>query len=94
MFKMTVLAVKMTAIGLSKGAPIATRPFDAKAAIPKDALLLSALSTFGLAVFAMNGSELAAPYTKDMRHPARDCSKALKMIAKMTMALTLFGTLL
>ncbi len=40
----------------------------------------------------MNGSELAAPYTKDMRHPARDFPKALKMIAIMTMFLTLFGT--
>ena len=92
MFIMTVLFVIMTFIGLSKGAPIATRPFDFKAFIPKDFFSLSFLSTFGLFVFAMNGSELAAPYTKDMRHPARDFPKALKMIAIMTMFLTLFGT--
>ncbi len=66
--------------------------FDFKAFIPKDFFSLSFLSTFGLFVFAMNGSELAAPYTKDMRHPARDFPKALKMIAIMTMFLTLFGT--
>lgn len=92
MFIMTVLFVIMTFIGLSKGAPIATHPFDFKAFIPKDFFSLSFLSTFGLFVFAMNGSELAAPYTKDMRHPARDFPKALKMIAIMTMFLTLFGT--
>ena len=92
MFIMTVLFVVMTFVGLSKGAPIATRPFDFKAFIPKDFFSLSFLSTFGLFVFAMNGSELAAPYTKDMRHPARDFPKALKMIAIMTMFLTLFGT--
>lgn len=92
MFIMTVLFVVMTFVGLAKGDPIATHPFNLKAFMPKDFLSLSFLSTFGLFVFAMNGSELAAPYTADMKHPAKDFPKALKMIAIMTMFLTLLGT--
>nr|WP_203637075.1 amino acid permease [Lacticaseibacillus mingshuiensis] len=91
MFIMTVLFVIMTIIGLSSGNPIKTQPFDFKAFLPKH-VDLAFLSTFGLFVFAMNGSELAAPYTADMKHPSRDFPKALKMIAIMTMFLTLFGT--
>lgn len=92
MFIMTVLFVVMTFVGLAKGDPIATHPFNLKAFMPKNFLSLSFLSTFGLFVFAMNGSELAAPYTADMKHPAKDFPKALKMIAIMTMFLTLLGT--
>lgn len=91
MFIMTVLFVIMTFVGLAKGNAIATHPFDFKAFMPKH-VDLAFLSTFGLFVFAMNGSELAAPYTADMKHPAKDFPKALKMIAIMTMFLTLFGT--
>lgn len=91
MFIMTVLFVVMTFVGLAKGNAIATHPFDFKAFMPKH-VDLAFLSTFGLFVFAMNGSELAAPYTADMKHPAKDFPKALKMIAIMTMFLTLFGT--
>lgn len=91
MFIMTVLFVVMTIVGLAHGNPIKTQPFDVKAFMPKH-FDLAFLSTFGLFVFAMNGSELAAPYTADMKHPGRDFPKALKMIAIMTMFLTLFGT--
>ncbi|MFD1483800.1 APC family permease [Lacticaseibacillus baoqingensis] len=92
MFIMTILFVVMTFAGLAHGDPIATHPFHFSSFMPKDFFSLSFLSTFGLFVFAMNGSELAAPYTADMRHPAKDFPKALKMIAIMTMFLTLFGT--
>ncbi|WP_407894037.1 APC family permease [Lacticaseibacillus sp. N501-2] len=92
MFIMTVLFVIMTIAGLMHGNPIATHPFHFSSFMPKNFFSLSFLSTFGLFVFAMNGSELAAPYTADMKHPAKDFPKALKMIAIMTMFLTLFGT--
>ncbi|WP_390406202.1 APC family permease [Lacticaseibacillus jixiensis] len=92
MFIMTVLFVVMTFAGLAHGNPIATHPFHFSSFMPKNFWSLSFLSTFGLFVFAMNGSELAAPYTADMKHPAKDFPKALKMIAIMTMFLTLFGT--
>ncbi|WP_179394643.1 APC family permease [Lacticaseibacillus absianus] len=92
MFIMTVLFVIMTFAGLAHGNPIATHPFNFSAFMPKHFFSLSFLSTFGLFVFAMNGSELAAPYTADMKNPSKDFPKALKMIAIMTMFLTLFGT--
>ncbi|WP_225048999.1 APC family permease [Lacticaseibacillus kribbianus] len=92
MFIMTVLFVVMTFAGLAHGNPIATHPFKFSAFMPKHFFSLSFLSTFGLFVFAMNGSELAAPYTADMKNPAKDFPKALKMIAIMTMFLTLLGT--
>lgn len=92
MFVMTILFVLMTFIGLTQGKPIETKPFNFSAFIPKNFFSLSFLSTFGLFVFAMNGSELAAPYTADMKNPGKDFPKALKLIAWMTMFLTLFGT--
>ncbi|WP_155287779.1 APC family permease [Lacticaseibacillus zhaodongensis] len=91
MFIMTVLFVIMTFAGLAHGNPIATHPFNFGSFLPKK-IDMHFLAAFGLFVFAMNGSELAAPYTKDMKHPSRDFPKALKMIAVMTMFLTLFGT--
>ncbi|ERL66088.1 APC family permease [Schleiferilactobacillus shenzhenensis] len=91
MFIMTVLFVGMTIVGLTQGSPIKTQPFNLQAFLPKK-LDLSFFATFGLFIFAMNGSELAAPYTADMKHPSRDFPKSLKMIAVMTMFLTLFGT--
>lgn len=91
MFIMTILFVIMTVVGLTQGNGIKTQPFDLSAFIPKK-IDWGFLSTFGLFIFAMNGSELAAPYTKDMKNPSRDFPKALKMIAIMTMFLTLFGT--
>jgi len=91
MFIMTILFVIMTFYGLTQGSGIATKPFNLAAFMPKH-IDWGFLSTFGLFIFAMNGSELAAPYTKDMKHPSRDFPKALKMIAIMTMFLTLFGT--
>ncbi|MCI1283720.1 MAG: amino acid permease [Lacticaseibacillus songhuajiangensis] len=91
MFIMTILFVIMTFAGLAKGNPIATQPFHFTNFLPKH-IDMHFLAAFGLFVFAMNGSELAAPYTKDMKNPSRDFPKALKMIAIMTMFLTLFGT--
>jgi amino acid transporter len=91
MFIMTVLFVIMTFAGLAHGNPIATHPFHLTNFLPHK-IDMHFLAAFGLFVFAMNGSELAAPYTKDMKHPSRDFPKALKMIAIMTMFLTLFGT--
>lgn len=91
MFIMTILFVIMTFAGLSAGNPVATQPFDFGSFLPKK-IDMHFLAAFGLFIFAMNGSELAAPYTKDMKNPSRDFPKALKMIAIMTMFLTLFGT--
>ncbi|WP_203624098.1 MULTISPECIES: APC family permease [unclassified Lacticaseibacillus] len=92
MFGMTVMFVIMTFVGLKQGRPIATHPFNLQAFMPKHFWSFRFLSTFGLFVFAMNGSEMAAPYTGNMKHPSRDFPKSLKMIAIMTMFLTLFGT--
>ena len=92
MFGMTVLFVIMTFVGLKQGRAIATHPFNLQAFMPKHFWSFRFLSTFGLFVFAMNGSEMAAPYTGNMKNPSRDFPKALKMIAIMTMFLTLFGT--
>ncbi|KRM56170.1 APC family permease [Lacticaseibacillus sharpeae] len=91
MFIMTILFVVMTFAGLAHGNPIATHPFHFTNFLPHK-IDMHFLAAFGLFVFAMNGSELAAPYTKDMKNPSRDFPKALKMIAIMTMFLTLFGT--
>lgn len=91
MFIMTVLFVFMTIAGLTAGNPIKTQPFNFGAFLPKH-FNLQFLATFALFIFAMNGSELAAPYTADMKHPSRDFPKALKMIAVMTMFMTLLGT--
>ncbi|WDF83181.1 amino acid permease [Lacticaseibacillus pabuli] len=91
MFIMTVLFVAMTFVGLKEGNPIATQPFHLTNFLPKH-IDMHFLAAFGLFIFAMNGSEMAAPYTADMKHPSRDFPKALKMIAIMTMFLTLLGT--
>lgn len=71
MFIKPVLFELKPFIGLSMRAPIATRPLAFCAFIPMHFFSQRFLSTFGLFVFAKHGSELAAPTTCDMRHPAR-----------------------
>ncbi|PIO84041.1 amino acid permease [Loigolactobacillus backii] len=90
MFLMTVLFVVMTITSLVKGFHIATQPFTLKAFLPK--IDGHFLTTLGLLIFAMNGSELAAPYVTDMKNPRKDFPKAMIMIAIMTAFLTVFGS--
>ncbi len=90
MFIMTVLFVIMTVVALTTGGHIATQPFTPKAFIPK--IDDHFFTTLGLLIFAMNGSELVAPYVTDMKNPRKDFPKAMIMIAVMTAFLTVFGS--
>ncbi|KRN28195.1 amino acid transporter [Lactobacillus selangorensis] len=90
MFFMTILFVFMTFVSLAKGGHIATQPFTFKAFLPK--IDRHFMSTLGLLIFAMNGSELVAPYVTDMKHPRKDFPRAMLMVAIMTAFLTVFGS--
>lgn len=90
MFLMTVLFVFMTFVALFTGGHIATQPFTPKAFLPK--IDTHFMSTLGLLIFAMNGSELVAPYVTDMKNPKKDFPRAMMMVAIMTIFLTVFGS--
>lgn len=91
MFIMSMLFVLMTGYALTHGAHIATQPFDWSAFKPN--FSLHYFSTTGLLIFAMSGAELAAPYISRMKNPKRDFPRSMWMLALMTGALTIFGTL-
>ncbi|WP_099973893.1 APC family permease [Lactobacillus terrae] len=91
MFGMTVLFVLMTAASLMRGGHIATQPFTYKTLIPK--FDLHYLTTIGLLIYAVNGSELIAPFVSRMKKPQSDFPKAMIMLAVMTAFLTIFGSL-
>ncbi|AKP67553.1 APC family permease [Companilactobacillus ginsenosidimutans] len=90
MFIVTVLYVIMTVVYLGQGNAPHTQPFTLKSFIPK--FDLHYLSTFGLVIFAMNGSEFAAPYVTEMKNGKRDFPKAMWMLAIMTGFLTVLGS--
>ena len=91
MFIMSMLFVLMTGYALTHGAHIATQPFDWSAFKPN--FSLHYFSTTGLLIFAMSGAELAAPYISRMKDPKRDFPRSMWLLALMTGALTIFGTL-
>ncbi|MQS53047.1 APC family permease [Companilactobacillus mishanensis] len=90
MFIVTVLYVIMTVVYLGQGNMPHTQPFNLKSFIPK--FDLHYLSTFGLVIFAMNGSEFAAPYVTEMKNGKKDFPKAMWMLAIMTGFLTVLGS--
>ncbi|WP_082330702.1 APC family permease [Companilactobacillus heilongjiangensis] len=90
MFIISILYVIMTFVYLSKGNMPHTQPFTIKSFIPK--FDMHYLSTFGLVIFAMNGSEFAAPYVTEMKNGKRDFPKAMWMLAIMTGFLTVLGS--
>jgi len=90
MFIVTVLYVIMTIVYLGQGNAPHTQPFTFSSFIPK--FDMHYLSTFGLVIFAMNGSEFAAPYVTEMKNGKRDFPKAMWMLAIMTGVLTVLGS--
>lgn len=92
MFIKSVLFEFKSFIGLSKGAPMSTRPLYFKAFIPKDFFSQCFLSTLCCFVLSKYGSELSAPTTKDMRHPARVFPKACKKLSIKSMFQSLLCT--
>lgn len=90
MFIMTILYIIMTFAYLGKGGLPHTQPFNLKAFIPH--IDMKYFASFALVIFAMNGSEFAAPYVTEMKHPKRDFPKAMWMLAIMTGVLTVLGS--
>ncbi|MBU3851876.1 MAG: amino acid permease [Candidatus Paralactobacillus gallistercoris] len=90
MFGMTVLFVIMTFTSIAMGGHIATQPMNFHAILPK--FTFKYFSTVGLLIFAMNGSELVAPFVTRMKKPGRDFPKAMIMLGVMTAFLTIFGS--
>ncbi|UQS84108.1 APC family permease [Bombilactobacillus thymidiniphilus] len=90
MFLMTVLYVIMTFAYLGHGGMPHTQPFNIKSFIPH--VDMKYLGSFALIIFAMNGSEFAAPYVTEMKNGKRDFPKAMWMLAIMTGFLTVLGS--
>lgn len=90
MFIATILYVIMTFTYLGQGNMPHTEPFTWKSMIPN--FNLTYLTTLGLFIFAMNGSEYIAPYVTQMKNGPRDFPKAMWMLAIMTGFLTVLGS--
>ena len=90
MFFMTILYVIMTFVYLGQGGTPHTEPFTWKAFLPH--VDMKYLGSFALIIFAMNGSEFAAPYVTEMKNGKRDFPKAMWMLAIMTGFLTVLGS--
>ena len=90
MFFMTILYVIMTFVYLGQGGTPHTEPFTWKAFLPH--VDMKYLGSFSLIIFAMNGSEFAAPYVTEMKNGKRDFPKAMWMLAIMTGFLTVLGS--
>ncbi len=91
MFIMTMLFVFLAFVGLAKsGGHMATQPFTWKTMIPK--FDLKYWTTVGMLIYAVNGSELVAPYVTRMKKPKTDFPKAMIALAVMTAFLTIFGS--
>lgn len=90
MFIATILYIIMTFVYLGQGNAPHTEPFTLKSIIPK--FDLTYLTTLGLFIFAMNGSEYIAPYVTEMKNGPRDFPKSMWMLAIMTGVLTVLGS--
>lgn len=74
MFVMTILFVLLAMAGLAKSGGRTATPFTWKTIIPK--FDLKYFSTVGMLIYAVNGSELVAPYVTRMKDPKREFPKA------------------
>lgn len=91
MFVMTILFVVLAFVGLAKnGGHMATQPMNVHTIIPN--FDLKYWTTVGMLIYAVNGSELIAPYVTQMRKPQREFPKAMIALAIMTAFLTIFGS--
>lgn len=91
MFVMTILFVVLAFVGLAKnGGHMATQPMNVHTIIPN--FDLKYWTTVGMLIYAVNGSELIAPYVTQMRRPQREFPKAMIALAVMTAFLTIFGS--
>ena len=91
MFIMTILFVLLAFAGLAKSGGKTATPFTWKTIIPK--FDLKYFSTVGMLIYAVNGSELVAPYVTRMKDPKREFPKAMIALALMTCFLTIFGSI-
>ncbi|MCD5560890.1 APC family permease [Lactobacillus delbrueckii] len=91
MFIMTILFVLLAFSGLAKSGGKTATPFTWKTIIPK--FDLKYFSTVGMLIYAVNGSELVAPYVTRMKDPKREFPKAMIALALMTCFLTIFGSI-
>mgnify|MGYP000275845605 CR=1 FL=1 len=91
MFIMTILFVLLAFAGLAKSGGKTATPFTWKTIIPK--FDLKYFSTVGMLIYAVNGSELVAPYVTRMKDPKREFPKAMIALGLMTCFLTIFGSI-
>ncbi|MDD6386829.1 APC family permease [Lactobacillus equicursoris] len=91
MFVMTILFVLLAMAGLAKSGGRTATPFTWKTILPK--FDLKYFSTVGMLIYAVNGSELVAPYVTRMKDPKREFPKAMIALAVMTCFLTIFGSI-
>lgn len=91
MFIMTILFVLLAFAGLAKSGGKTATPFTWKTIVPK--FDLKYFSTVGMLIYAVNGSELVAPYVTRMKDPKREFPKAMIALAVMTCFLTIFGSI-
>ena len=91
MFIMTILFVLLDFAGLAKSGGKTATPFTWKTIVPK--FDLKYFSTVGMLIYAVNGSELVAPYVTRMKDPKREFPKAMIALAVMTCFLTIFGSI-
>ena len=91
MFIMTILFVLLAFAGLAKFGGKTATPFTWKTIVPK--FDLKYFSTVGMLIYAVNGSELVAPYVTRMKDPKREFPKAMIALAVMTCFLTIFGSI-
>ena len=91
MFIMTILFVLLAFAGLAKSGGKTATPFTWKTIVPK--FDLKYFSTVGMLIYAVNGSELVAPYVTRMKDPKREFPKAMIALALMTCFLTIFGSI-
>ena len=91
MFGMTVLVVLLAFAGLIKnGGHMATQPMNIHTIVPK--FDLKYLTTIGMLIYAVNGSELVAPFITRMKQPQKDFPKAMITLSIMTAFLTICGS--
>ncbi|MBP2056900.1 amino acid transporter [Lactobacillus colini] len=88
---MIIMLVGLGFIGLIKsGGQMATQPINMQTFMPK--FDWHYFSTIAMLIYAMNGSELVAPYVTKMKKPQFDFPKAMVALAVTTGFLTILGS--
>lgn len=91
MFIMCILFIVMALASLMMpGTKMATQPIELRTFVPK--FNLHYLTTIALLIYAINGSELVAPYVTRMKKPAKEFPKAMIFLTIMAAILTIFGS--